>query len=70
MEFINQLNQFNPFKQKTDEEKQAELQQQQQSPPQEGFFSKLSQMSPFKGGKKRKPTKKRKPIKKKTKRKS
>jgi len=65
MEFINQ---FNPFKPKTDEEKQAELQQ--QSPPQEGFFSKLSQMIPFKGGKKRKPTKKRKPIKKKTKRKS
>jgi len=67
MEFINQLNQFNPFKQKTNEEKQAEL---QQSPPQESIFSKLSQMNPFKGGKKRKPTKKRKPIKKKTKRKS
>lgn len=63
------LNSLNPFKAKTEEEKLAELQQQQpMQTPQEGFFSKLNPMNLFKGGK-RKPTKKRKPIKKKTKRK-
>jgi hypothetical protein len=62
------LNQFNPLKGKTEEEKQAELLQTQPQQPQQGFFSRFNPMNIFKGGK-RKPTKKRKPIKKKTKRK-